>query len=441
LSKSIERLSSGYKINSAGDDPAGLVISEKLQAQVGGLTQAIKNAGDAVNMVKTAEGALKEVNALLRSMRDLAVHAANVGVSDAASAAADQTQITNALASLNKIADETQFGNKKLLDGTAGLKALITGTSVTGGNFAYATTLAADDVIDITITAATKATFTSSVDISGGIAAGSFYLNGVEIEYGAGATQATIVAAVNAVENQTGVVASVSGNNVKMDSTIIGSEGNVNLVGMSALFNVAANDANAGTDATAVVQVATVDVSDASWNKGTGAQLKDSLGNTIDLTDAAALAGGAASGSFQIAGAALTFQVGAYAGQTRSLSLSDAHADQLGTGVYTGEDVSTIDVTTEAGATEAIDILERAISDISTMRANLGATQKNVFESSINSLTIAKQNISASESSIKDTDMASEMVEFTKQQVLTQVSTAMLAQANQVGQSLLKLIQ
>jgi flagellin len=126
VGKSIERLSSGFRINNAGDDPAGLVISEKLRAQVSGLGQAIKNAGDAVNMVKTAEGALNQVNTLLRSMRDLAVHAANAGANDTAAITADQAQITNAIASINKIATETQFGNKMLLDGTAGIKSTMT---------------------------------------------------------------------------------------------------------------------------------------------------------------------------------------------------------------------------------------------------------------------------------------------------------------------------
>ena len=135
LGKSIERLSSGYKINSAADDPAGLVISEKLRAQVSGLTQAIRNASDAVNMVKTAEGALNEVSTMLRSMRDLAVHAANTGATDKASVEADQAQINSAIDTLNKIAAETQFGNKKLLDGSAGITSTITGSSVLAANF------------------------------------------------------------------------------------------------------------------------------------------------------------------------------------------------------------------------------------------------------------------------------------------------------------------
>lgn len=443
LSKSIERLSSGYKINSAGDDPAGLIISEKLQAQVGGLSAAIKNAGDAVNMVKTAEGALQEVNRLLRSMRDLAVHAANVGANDEASAAADQTQITNAIASLNKIADETQFGNKKLLDGTAGLRALVTGTSVTSANFGYATTLVDGDVVSINVgTAAEKATVTTDVNIAAGIgSAGSFYVNGVKVDYVTADTNTTLVEKINAVQNQTGVVASVSTNFVKFDSVAYGSDARVDLVGLGAALNSTATESDTGVDVIATVTDASGDVSDANWNQGSGTQLKDSLGNTINLTTAAAIATGNKGAQFLMDGGALIFQVGAYAGQTRTLNLSDAHASTLGASVYTSENVSTINVTSSDGAQHAIAILDAAISEISTMRANLGATQKNVFESSINSLTIAKENISASASSIKDTDMAAEMVEFTRLQILNQVGTAMLTQANQAPQSLLSLIQ
>ncbi|MFQ3549522.1 MAG: flagellin, partial [Armatimonadota bacterium] len=115
LQKSMERLSSGYTINSAADDPAGLVISEKLRAQTGGLATAIKNAGDGVNMVRTTEAALQEVSTLLRAMRDLAVHASNTGPNDAASIAADQAQVNSTIQALNKISDETMFMSRKLL--------------------------------------------------------------------------------------------------------------------------------------------------------------------------------------------------------------------------------------------------------------------------------------------------------------------------------------
>ncbi len=117
---SIQRLSSGYKINSAADDPAGWVISQKLQSQLGGLSQAINNSNDAINMVQTAQGALDQVNSLLLSMRNLAVQASNTGTNDTASLAADQKQIASAINELNTISTNTQFGEKNLLDGSAG---------------------------------------------------------------------------------------------------------------------------------------------------------------------------------------------------------------------------------------------------------------------------------------------------------------------------------
>ncbi|MDW8105608.1 MAG: flagellin, partial [Armatimonadota bacterium] len=135
FARSIERLSSGLRINRGADDPAGLIISENLRAQMVGLAQATANAQDAANLVKTAEGALEEIHNLLRTMRQLAVHAANTGVNDLTAVQADQTQIRSALESLNRIAEQTQFGTKKLLDGTAGISAQVTDTARLAGIF------------------------------------------------------------------------------------------------------------------------------------------------------------------------------------------------------------------------------------------------------------------------------------------------------------------
>jgi len=126
FARSIERLSSGLRINRGADDPAGLIISENLRAQLVGLAQATNNAQDAANLVKTAEGALDEIQNLLRTMRQLAVHAANTGVNDITAVMADQTQIRSALESINRIAEQTQFATKRLLDGSAGMSAQIT---------------------------------------------------------------------------------------------------------------------------------------------------------------------------------------------------------------------------------------------------------------------------------------------------------------------------
>jgi flagellin len=160
MSKSVNRLSSGFRINGGADDPAGLVISEYLRAQVDGLGQAIANSNDAINLIKTAEGALAEVNNLLKSMRTLAVHASNTGVNSAEALAADQADIQSAIASLNRIASTTMFGDKRLLDGTSG----ITGTSTNGlitVTGCTAMTKAGTYSVDITAVA-TRASVTSS---------------------------------------------------------------------------------------------------------------------------------------------------------------------------------------------------------------------------------------------------------------------------------------
>lgn len=447
LGKSIERLSSGFRINSAGDDPAGLVISEKLRAQISGLGQAIRNAGDAVNMVKTAEGALNEVHRLLRSMRDLAVHAANTGATDAASVAADQAQIANAIQSLNKIAAETMFGQKTLLDGSAGIKATVIGNKVVSADFSYATGLTDGAQISINVTtAATKAVLYSQAwsgenDTIG--AAGTFYINGVAISYSTDDTVAQLRSKINAVSAETGVVAAqTTAGTIDFTSTRYGHSATIAISNAADILNGGVVSAAAvGTDAAAQVTSGGNAISDSLWTSGDGLVLKDSLGNQIVLTEAGGTATGDIGAQFQVSVGTLIFQVGAYSGQTRELNIPDVHAYNLGTATYAGQSVATIDVTTAEGAQKAIDILDEAISTISTIRANLGATQKNVLESSINSLTIAKENIAASESTIRDTDMAAEMVEFMKYQILQQAGIAMLAQANQTPQAMLALLR
>lgn len=446
LGKTIERLASGFRINSASDDPAGLVISEKLRAQVTGLEQAIRNASDAVNMVRTAEAALNEVSRLLRSMRDLAVHAANTGANDQAAVQADQAQIANAIASLNKIAAETMFGQKKLLDGSAGVKANVIGNKVVSADFSYLSGVSdgAQVTIEVT-TAAAKAVlyskaFTSEDDTIG--KAGTFYINGVAISYSTDDTVAVLRSAINAVSSETGVVAVLTtAGTIDFVSRQYGHEASIAITNGGDILDGVVSAAAIGQDAAARVRINGIDVSDALWTSGNGLILKDSLGNQIVLTEAGGTATGNLGIQFQLDVGTLVFQVGAYAGQTRELNIPSVYAHDLGTDAIPGENVSTIDLLTAEGAQNAILILDAAIRQISSVRASLGAMQKNVFESSINSLTIAKENIAASESTIRDADMASEVMELTRNQILEQAGVAMLAQANMTPQTLLKLLQ
>lgn len=440
-SKSIERLSSGYKINTASDDPAGLVISEKLRAQISGLGQAISNAGDAANMMKTAEGAMNETNTLLRSMRDLALHAANSGANDSAAVAADQAQIKSAIESLNNISSETQFGNRKLLDGTAGISTSTVNSSIVSADLSKATNLAKGNTVvtvDVT-TAATQTTLTGK-DISAGVgSAGTFYINGVGVDYASTDKAADLVTKVNLLKDQTGVTASTSADtkSLVLTSNTYGSAGSIVMAQDTAI--TAGATATAGVNAVATVKDNTGAVVGGTW-AGTGLTLNDNMGNTITLantlTAAATLTGG-----ITVNNNSLDFQVGAYAGQTRTVGISSTAANKLGNTALAGKDVSTIDVTTTQGAQDAIKILDAAISQVSTQRASLGAFQKNVLDSTTNSLTVAKENISASESTIRDTDMAAEMTNFTKYNVLQQAGISMLSQANQGAQQMLSLLR
>ncbi|MFQ3549653.1 MAG: flagellin [Armatimonadota bacterium] len=462
LNKSIERLSSGFKINAASDDPAGLVISEKLRAQASGLEMAIKNAADSINMVKTVEASLSEVHTLLRGMRDLAVHASNTGATDEAARAADQAQIASAIASLNKISEETMFGYRKLLNGDAGLKfiqASAAANTVERINLNNVTDRTTDFTVRLAITAtASQATAQTGV-ITGAIAtaAGNITINGKYIEWSAGqfnaATATDSIVALGAYLNgfsaETGVaVSAIAAGNLNLTAVEYGSNAKFEITDASSqLFNV--SSVTAGKDVKGVVTDGDGRLIGGIWNKGSGTILKDNLGNEIQLKAAAAtsaLMAATTIGEAKTAGT-LIFQVGAYAGQTRGANIASTHSAKLGemtlkvNGTDTKLNVAKIDVSTFEGAQNAIKILDKAITDISNQRASLGSLQKQTLESSMRSLGIAKENIMASESTIRDTDMAAEMVTFTKNQILQQAAVSMLAQANQAPSMLLSLIR
>ena len=444
VTRSIERLSSGYKINRAADNPAGLAISEALRAQIGGLKQAISNTQDAVNMVKTAEGALTEVHSLLRSMRDLAVHALNTGAVDATQLAADQAQIRSAIEALNRIADTTAFGGRKLLDGTAGVQAQVT-SGLTNGQFISGSTATKSGTYTITINqAATQRTVVGAGAYNA--AAGTIIINNVSVALTNTDTAGMVVGKINAVSGQTGVTASQSNNIITLTSVAYGSgakidisySGNVN----NTTFFGGDPTVTAGVDVQASFTGGSVNASNITGNGRTWTGPANS-----DLAGAVFYLNGAANTTLQVTvtQGSLQFQVGSEVGQTAAVNVTGTAANKLGVGATgletSAQTVADIDVTTTAGARDAVRLIDQAIAQVSTVRGDLGAVQKNVFESAINSLSIAVENIMASESSIRDTDIAAEISEFTKAQILMNSSIAMLAQANQAPQALLQLLR
>lgn len=377
LGKNLEKLSSGFRINRAADDAAGLVVSQGLRAQVSGLKQATRNAQDGISVVQTAEGALNEVHTMLTRMRDLSVQAANTGGNDAASRSAAQAEINQLATEITRVSTDTKFGGVALLNGSYGATPGKLSSFDTDGSL----TFAAGNTINVNVTGGSGA-------ISVSLQAGTF----------------TGASAAASIESSVKAALSATGNTVDKaaaDSFKV----SFDAVGAGGAFTMS----NGSTAAIAVTD-------------GTGTPLLASTNGLSGLVGTVAAASGSGG----------NFQIGANSGQTVALTITNSSAAALA--------VSALNVTTDAGAAAAITALDTAISAVSTTRGNLGAMQ-NRFESMINNLQVTTENISASESRIRDTDMAQEMVSFTKNQVLNQAGTAMLAQANQIPQSVLKLLQ
>jgi flagellin len=364
MSKSLERLSSGFRINRAADDAAGLAISEGLRSQIGGLTQAVRNTQDGTSVVQTAEGALSESTSILQRMRDLSVQASNSGSLNSTATGSIQKEIVQLKAELDRIASTTNFNGTNLLDGTFTGKAFQVGAN--SGQ-------------------------TISVNIAGGSSSSALGVSGVDV---------TTVAA-NAVTGTT-----------------------VNAV--------------AGTAGTFTSTQTTFAAGAAGWSSLNGTVTVG--GKSLDLSTVTAAGGGTP--TLADLNTALTTALGAGA---VTASVSGGNALVL-TGAVPAAgssadavDAASVKFSPASGASTAITAIDAAIATVSSQRADLGAIQ-NRFEHTINNLNTTIENTTASESRIRDTDMASEMTNFTQAQVLTQAGTAMLAQANQSTQSILKLL-
>ena len=384
LSSSLEKLSSGYRINKAADDASGLVISEGLQSQISGLTQATSNAQNGISVVQTAEGALSSVQSMLQRVRDLVIESANTGANDDTARQAAQNEIVQLRNEIDQVANTTSFGNEQLLDGSFGAQAARVSSVTTG--------LAAGAVVNSAST-----TFTLVVD-SG--AAASLSVT-VTVTTGTYATAASYQAELQAdVSAQTAAAAGFTG---------------------SVTVNV--RDLGGGAWSVEFVRNAS--------NSG------DKLTTEAVGTSLVGIAAASATTTVNNGG---VFQVGANvtANNQITLSISDARITGWTDGAFTA--LAGIDVTNTSTYASAQTLVDGALNEVSNDRGQLGAVQ-NRFQATISNLQTTTQNLTASESSIVDTDMSLEMVNFTKDQILLQAGTAMLAQANAAPQTILKLLQ
>lgn len=448
LSKSLERLSSGLKINRGADGPAALVISEQQRAQISGLQTAIANASKAVNVVQTGEGALNEINSLLVKVRGLALDSANSGVNDANAQAANQAEIANALTTIDRIANTTQFGTKKLLDGSAGVNGSTDDPDVT---FLKATTDSGQGTFAVVVgTAAEKGHVDAAVAQAAALAADeTLTVNGVQVGLKAGQTQAQVIDTINSYSNQTGVKADAggAGGATRLISNQFGLAAKVSV---QSNVTAAANSSGIGTTTLTDSGVDVAGTIGGQAATGVGAVLNGTAGVGKGISVQFGLA--AASATDSVTGAqgnvttvnnALVFQIGANSGQTASVAIDKVQSNALGlnvSGVQFGN-LSQIDVQTQAGAQDSIKVIDQAINEVTNLRGKLGAFQSNTLESTANNLRASLENTTAAESTIRDTDFAAETAAFTKNQVLIQAGTSVLQNANQTSQLVLSLLR
>lgn len=458
LQGSMTRLSTGLKINSAADDPSGLIRSQNIQAELSGLSQASSNTQDGINMLKTADGAMSQIATLLQSMTTLAVSSANTAVVDASTLQANQTQIQSIIQSINNIAQTTQFGTKNLLDGTAGVQAGLTdvtdvSSAYISGNFGGASVTSGPITLQ-KVTAASEAsitlgnTFASNTAI---VPAGTFQINGYTFSSDGTSSVQSIVNQINSASNTTGVSASIVGSagsySVQLNQAQYGSQFGINYVDPSKILNTTSTANSSGADAVFNVSLTTNQgVKTAVFTGGqgpgtSGLRLQDNSGNVIQLTDAgngnfasAASIGNAVANQVQ-------FQIGAYSNQAVSFAMPTMFAANLGTDAVAGQSIASINVTTQAGANQAMQIINSAINQVAVQRGQMGAFQQDFLQSNVNQIATATQNLTASKSQITDTNMAQEISSFTQLQILQQSGMTVLSQANQIPQQILSLLK
>ena len=443
------KLSKGLRIADASDDPAGLISSELFRAQITSMDSAMRNNTEAMNYSKTAENALGELNQLLADARGLAIASGNSATLTSTQLAANQDQVNSIVASINRIASSVTYSGRKLLDGSAGVTTQISNTSkVAGFSFggtANSTTITQTGLVTINQTvAATAALYTATALLTAGAAAsGSISVNGVSFTIAAGTSGANIASILNAASGQTGVTAAFNASNqLTFTQTQTGTNRSVNFVDTSGAVSSAANTSASvtGTNATATVSMGGQSVLYTGGAAGAdGLTLTDANGNKLNITT-----GGNAVNT-QLMGQVIaqdsSFQIGFLANTTANLALRNMSAGQLGSGVASGVTVNNLDVSTSAGSQTALSVLDKAIDEVSQMRGRIGNFQRNVLESNNRTLASMKENLSNSESSIRDLDVAAEMTNYTKLQVMQQAGMAMLGQANQSGQSVLSLLR
>ena len=525
LAKSTEKLSSGYKINRAADDAAGLSISEKMRSQIRGLNKASDNAQDGISLIQTAEGALNESHSILQRMRELSVQASN-GTETDDDREAVQKEISQLQDELTRISSTTEFNTMKLLDGSLGGGSSATGikvdasvsnkalqagalktTAATNGKYTSAGAVSAADDLSAGDTTSLTVNFLNEKGEQDSITVNLKYKDATTLVSEDGSREYTVAAGKATVEDKTkAFLAELKQTSLADDFTMVGTaaDGKIEFTAKTAgtetsrILSTSESNIKAGvfTQATATKAADTKAPADAyqsikadvgTYDGGATTNIDDYIftvngerfmyatadgvaalksktdysdvnfvkADTVDDAAASAMASLISaktginaeidanetttvdlkpSASSSTAGKGMTLQIGANEGQTMSFSIDDMSAKSLGV------DGNKVDLATQSGAQKATTTIDAAIKKVSEQRSKLGAVQ-NRLEHTIANLDTAAENTQTSESRIRDTDMAEEMVAYSKNNILLQAGQSMLAQANQSNQGVLSLLQ
>lgn len=459
LQRSLERLSSGLKINRAADGAASLIISEQMRAQISGISQAIDNSETAVGMVQTAESALTEVNTLLVKMRQLAVHAANEGANDQVMLQADQFEFANALDTIDRVTFNTQFGLKRILDGSQGANGAANGV---GLEFIAATPATRSSPVqgyDVRVQQlATKAMVEGAAALTQEIIDAGEELTIAEggktvtFRTTPGDSVAQVAGKLKNEIRQFGLELDLElteDNTLRLTHHKYGSEGTFSVASSSeGILSKEAGVMESATPGQDIVGTIGGHVAVGRGQVLTGANGTPVEGLTVRyegnvVTEADAGEGAPSAGRVSVYQNSLVFQVGGNVGQSVSVSLNGTNTRFLGRGVANASGFRSLRDANLLDAQKAQDtmrLLDAATDEVTKTRAALGAFQKNTLESNLHQLRITAENLISAESTIRDADMAAEMAEFTRNSIMVQSATAMLAQANATPRTVLSLI-
>ena len=443
LQLAIQRLSSGFRINSAADDAAGLAITDRMTAQIRGLNQAVRNTNDGVSALQTADSSLQEVTNLLQRARELSVQSAN-DTNSSSDRQSLNAELSSIVAELDRLSQTVSFNGKKLLDGTFSNAQFQVGANANQTISISIRSTQANDLGAKTLQG-NAVSSTAFTDLAAGQA---ITVNGVSVTIGVQTTIEGVISAINNKASDTKVTATKNSQTVLVDTgfialTTAGASQTLTINNVAIVLTTGTADAVSSFIAT--VNSYTSQTGVVAATNSVGNTFTQSSGGNISITETTASVG---VGDTIASTAARTFN----AGFTLSVDLdqtltvvSSTVGDDIGltTAVVnttvTAKRVNGLSIATASGSNDAVQTIDFALSQIGRTRGDIGAVQ-NRFTSVIASLQVASENISAARSRIKDTDVAKETAELTRNQILLQAGVSVLAQANQLPQIALSLL-